>query len=100
MPTIDQKLIHGVTNEMRAMEANARISKVLLKSLVPNVRQACEQLDCVAPDTGPLKEATARLIHESDAYHDKLNEIAKGNTILIDEDDENVILVEQCCGGK
>ena len=87
-------------NTMRAIEANARIGKVLLhdlRKLIPEFEQELGgEINIHA-----LSRATEALIDAADAVHDRANKLVKDSEFEVPADDaEGVILVQQCCGGK
>ncbi len=87
-------------NTMRAIEANARIGKVLLHDLRKLIPEFEQQLGGEI-DINALSRATERLIEAADAVHDRANQLAKDSEFEVPPDeDEGVILVQQCCGGK
>ncbi len=93
-----RKNVLRAMHAIRAVEANARIGKLLLRELAdiaPRVEKA------VGREIGleALNEAAERLIREADAVHDIATKFVRGAGIEIPPDDaDGVVLTVQCCG--
>jgi len=94
-------IVRGV-NLMRAIEANARVSKVLLNEFKETGKRVEKELD-VSVDLSELEAAIDNLIDVADAFHEGGNTLLRARPDLVKvptDDQDDVILVVQCCGGK
>lgn len=96
---MDHKTLLLGMNTLRAIEANARISKVLFNGL-QDVSPAFEK-ELGTLNLHQIGQAVDRLIEAADAVHKNADRLHKDTDIQIPPDDaDGVILVPQCCGTK
>jgi len=97
MPNIDQKLLRSVVNQMRAIEALGRVSKVMSRSLFRDIKETCEVLDVAAPQAAGLnlRDSINQFIETANKLHATLAHIARDCNVEVNEEDDGIIIVPQ-----
>lgn len=84
-------------NVLRAIEANARINKVLFQELEQIVAKAEGEFD-VDLNIRSLGRRIDKLIETSDEFHEYATQLVGDRVTIPDHDDKDVLLAVQCCG--
>ena len=84
-------------NLLRAIEANARISKVLFQELEA-VSCAFEDEEGVELNHEKIGRKIDKLIKTLDEFHSNSNGVAEPVVKIPDHDDKDILLSVQCCG--
>lgn len=95
------KLVRRVLNKIRALEANARVAKVLFHDLDEDVAAGLDLVNVPYTGMPTLKASIDNLISEADAMHKTLFDLAQQNNVDVPlDDDEGVIIPMSGGGGK